>query len=275
MSYGIVYEITCVVTGKRYIGQTVLTLRKRWNGHVGAAKKGIGWALSEAIRQYGERSFTTKILCECESKQELNVKERQFIKEFGTVLPNGYNMTNGGEGPCELTRKLISERTKEAMSKIPDDVREKQKERQHKGMIGHKVTDEAKRNMSSAAIKRGGYGPLSSKHKKKLSLSGKGRRHSEESKEKMRNNRRGKCVGDDHPMRKDADLKERIRKKLIGRQMSDATRLKIGQANSLHIDVKSQIESLLARGTNVSEITKRLNVSRSSVYRIKKLLGSS
>jgi predicted GIY-YIG superfamily endonuclease len=41
MRSGLIYLITNTVNGKRYIGQTVRTLRQRWQQHVRDAKQGV------------------------------------------------------------------------------------------------------------------------------------------------------------------------------------------------------------------------------------------
>ena len=60
MKHGIIYLITNLVTGMKYVGLTSNSLRRRFNEHCKSAKRGKGGKLSlqEAIREYGEKNFT-------------------------------------------------------------------------------------------------------------------------------------------------------------------------------------------------------------------------
>jgi hypothetical protein len=93
-----------------------MTLQERWNGHVKGAKFGIGWEFPKAIREHGVENFVGRVLCECDTAEELSAMEDHWMKELNTLWPNGYNMRDGTNFVCEQTRKLISERTKAAMS---------------------------------------------------------------------------------------------------------------------------------------------------------------
>lgn len=151
MSYGVVYELVCMKTDMRYIGQTICGLDARWKGHCDAARNGIKWMLSVAIREHGVDSFQRRIICECDSKKELDTAERRFIKEFNTVWPNGYNMTNGGEGPCELTRQLISERTRLSMQdpSIRADISAKAKLRSYDVQVAAMIASNTGKHLST------------------------------------------------------------------------------------------------------------------------------
>ena len=268
MSYGIIYEALCIVTNLRYVGQTVSTLKRRWSGHCRDAKMGIEWELAKAIREHGSDNFQLRIICECDSDVELNIAERKYIAEFKSVHPGGYNMTNGGEGPCELTRKLISKRTKEAMAKIDPAVREEQKQRQRQNMLGKKRSDEAKQNMSIAQKKiianGGGRAWFSAGGRSR-----KDSKHREESKQLMRQNRRGKCVGDAHPMKR---LENRLRASvaLTGRPVMSETRKKIGIANRVLSDDQClQVLARLREGATMKTVAIEFCVSVSTIRRIK------
>ncbi len=92
--------------GKKYVGQTVKYLNSgkkwgymsRWNAHINEAKRNLNYCrlLDNAIRKYGSDSFNIKIICECSTFDELDKKERFYIKEYNTLSPNGYNLTDGG-----------------------------------------------------------------------------------------------------------------------------------------------------------------------------------
>jgi group I intron endonuclease len=94
----LVYLIFCPESGKGYVGQTVQTLEKRWYRHCADARKEVGYFLHRAIRKYGEDAFELSILAETDNLLELNRLETEHIKKQNTKVPNGYNLTEGGEG---------------------------------------------------------------------------------------------------------------------------------------------------------------------------------
>lgn len=94
--YGYIYKYTSP-SGKSYIGQTINSLANRAKNlqtGVGYKKCTLFW---KAINKYGWNKFLVTILAEVPIDQ-LNIKEQEFIKLYNTITPNGYNLTNGGEG---------------------------------------------------------------------------------------------------------------------------------------------------------------------------------
>ena len=113
----LIYKLTCSVSGKAYIGLTTQRKGRRWYDHCWAAFSGKGFdgAIHRAIRKYGKEAFRVEILCECYSDMELAVCERALIAEHGTLAPNGYNLTIGGEigsRVCQETRARMREAQK-------------------------------------------------------------------------------------------------------------------------------------------------------------------
>jgi group I intron endonuclease len=108
-----VYVITCLQTGKRYVG---ITSRKdRFATHCRNAEMGRKSVLYSAIRKYGPKAFSYEPLCCALCPIDARLLERQFISEFSTKFPNGYNMTDGGDGRCGMPH---SQETRELMSAI-------------------------------------------------------------------------------------------------------------------------------------------------------------
>lgn len=62
MERGYIYKITCLLTGKLYIGQTLRTIEKRWKRHIRDSKKGSDHKFHRAIRKYGEENFLVEEL---------------------------------------------------------------------------------------------------------------------------------------------------------------------------------------------------------------------
>lgn len=97
----LVYAITNSVDGRRYIGMTECALDVRWSQHKKAAAKGSKTYLYAAMRKYGADAFEIEILAQVLpgfNRSVLGSLERQLIAQEGTLVPNGYNMTVGGDG---------------------------------------------------------------------------------------------------------------------------------------------------------------------------------
>jgi group I intron endonuclease len=94
---GIIYLITSP-SGKKYVGQTIQSLDKRWKQHIDASKKEYKdhcKVLNKSLKKYGEKHFNIEILEECDDEY-LNEKEILYIEKYNTIVPNGMNIKNGG-----------------------------------------------------------------------------------------------------------------------------------------------------------------------------------
>jgi len=92
---GWIYILTSPV-GKSYVGQTVRKWNERLRRHLLDVEKGSMLAIHRAIRKYGIENFQVA-LYEFPD-EELDEKEKEFIRILNTMAPNGYNMTPGGDG---------------------------------------------------------------------------------------------------------------------------------------------------------------------------------
>ena len=110
----LIYVIENKINGKRYVGQTITDLNHRFQrGHLSEARTGRRNApLYNAIRKYGEDNFKASVLEECFSQKELNEREKHWIQKFGTLVPSGYNLLDGGGS------KAHKQETKDKISKI-------------------------------------------------------------------------------------------------------------------------------------------------------------
>ncbi len=106
----LVYVITNLVNGKRYVGQTICTLDLRWRRHCWkSTAKGTKMPIASAIQKYGPANFSIQALCECCSQQELNERELAYALQLDTFYPNGYNITAGdgyGAASDEMKRRI-------------------------------------------------------------------------------------------------------------------------------------------------------------------------
>ena len=99
---GYIYLITNNINGKKYVGKTELSVKKRWKQHIKDSKreKCEIRPLYRAIRKYGENNFS---ICEIDTGHgnELSNKEQYWIQYYNTY-EDGYNATLGGDGKVLL-----------------------------------------------------------------------------------------------------------------------------------------------------------------------------
>lgn len=100
---GCVYIATNRINGKCYVGQTV-NLKVRKKCHRDAVVKGSMLAFHCAIRKYGFAAFDWERLYRGKDVKTLYYWERYYIKMLKTKAPNGYNLTDGGEGSFGAVR---------------------------------------------------------------------------------------------------------------------------------------------------------------------------
>ena len=113
----LIYKITNILNNKCYIGQTSYILERRINLHLKEVKYKTNSPLYNSINKYGLENFKWEIITICNSKKELDEKEKYYIKFFNSKKPNGYNLTDGGEGnqgwiPTKEMRDKISKANK-------------------------------------------------------------------------------------------------------------------------------------------------------------------
>ena len=193
---GIIYKATNKINGKSYIGQTSRTLEKRKKGHLkGSQLQNTKSYFHKAIKKYGIDNFVWEILLE--TFEDLDTKEKYYIRTFGT-FGNGYNLTTGGEG-------------------------------------GYIRSDESKEKMSNAASQRVGakngfYGK--GDYIRGIKNHFYGKKHSEETKEKIRHKMTGKKI---HSEEWKKELSEKMSGQgnpFYGKKHSEETKEKIRQKMS-------------------------------------------
>jgi|ERR1700690_1644430 len=140
----LIYKITNLINGKSYIGQTRGTEKHRWMKHVIAARNGSQCCIHKAIRKYGADSFSVKIIVRVPKNSMLDFMERFCIYLFGTLVPSGYNLTEGGEGRTPS----LSSRRKMSRSHIGKTLSEETKRNMSKASLGKKKTKEHRLNIS-------------------------------------------------------------------------------------------------------------------------------
>lgn len=91
-----IYLITNMINGKMYVGQSIHP-QKRFQEHCNNHTHSI---IHKAIQKYGKENFKLTIL----EKNVVNYNEREkyWISFYNCIVPNGYNITPGGENPPVL-----------------------------------------------------------------------------------------------------------------------------------------------------------------------------
>jgi len=136
---GYIYITTCLINGKKYVGQS--TNNKNKGNYLGS-----GIAFKCAIQKHGKDNFTKDIIHDnILSLEELNRLERTYISKLNTVIPNGYNIDLGGtnKGRCSNLTKFKISNTKKGKQHT-----EKQRIANRKSHKGLKLSDETKAKIS-------------------------------------------------------------------------------------------------------------------------------
>ena len=94
-----IYKIINLINNKVYIGKTIKSVERRFKEHIRDASKNIRKSiLYNAIRKYGSKNFKIEIIDNCYSNDHLSFMECFHIQKENSLVPNGYNLTMGGEG---------------------------------------------------------------------------------------------------------------------------------------------------------------------------------
>ena len=95
----VIYKITNLLNEKIYIGQTKQKIEDRLVQHSYSFSP-----LGLDIRKYGLENFKIEIVEECFTKNELNEREKFWIKKLNCKVPNGYNVASGGQGNSKIEK---------------------------------------------------------------------------------------------------------------------------------------------------------------------------
>ena len=154
--YGYVYAWENLWNWNMYVGQTI-DLDEREKQHIRDHKQ----VIDGAIDKYGEENFDRYIIDVGYSKEELDEREKYWIKYYNTFEGKGYNCDEGGGG-----------------------------------IKGYKHTKEVKKKMSKS--RKGESNPMYGRTGELNPMYGK--KHSDEAKKKMSEAKKGKYIGESNPM---------------------------------------------------------------------------
>lgn len=157
---GEVYMITCIPSGKKYIGQTrcfkgkrVWGTEKRWQAHISNALHGKikrCTALCNAILKYGVNAFSVKTILICD-ENKLNYYETKYIRQYGTMAPSGYNLRFGGSAgswSLESRERLAAAKKGEKNCRYGVKLSDEVKQRIREGNTGKVRTIQMNQRMS-------------------------------------------------------------------------------------------------------------------------------
>jgi len=92
----LVYLITNLINGKRYVGQTTRSVEARWKSHTWACTLvKPTMPVTKAIKKYGKSNFKIEILQHCTSQEDTDAAEIHFATTLSTFVPKGYNLRAG------------------------------------------------------------------------------------------------------------------------------------------------------------------------------------
>lgn len=163
-----IYCITCVDTGKRYIGQSV-NIYNRWQQHKYElnSNKHYNDYLQNAWNKYGADQFNISVLEYC-SIEDLNENERYYINLYDTInRSKGYNLKSGGQDTFQYsndTKQKLSDAIKKsyldpdrrkiqqinALKQWANPEIKKKISGANNGMFGKHHSEEAKQKISEA-----------------------------------------------------------------------------------------------------------------------------
>lgn len=105
-----IYKYQNLINNKIYIGKAKdIMQRKRDHRYNASNPKRDNCVFHKALRKYGENNFSFEIIEEC-PKEKLDEREQYWIKYYNTKIPNGYNMTFGGDGgQSDLFKKPVEQ----------------------------------------------------------------------------------------------------------------------------------------------------------------------
>lgn len=189
------YRITNKQNGKIYIGQTVQP-DKRWSQHRNDAAKPT-MVIHHAIKKYGADNFEFEVIAGCKTWEDTNDVETLLVSQYGSLVPNGYNIAPGG---------MNAPKTEEWKRKVSQ------------ALMGHEVSQETRDKVS-----KGNTGKVRSEEfKQGVSAFHTGKFVSEETRQLLSEINTGKKASEETKLKIGAANK--------GRKLSEEARRRIGDA---------------------------------------------
>lgn len=159
--------------GKVYIGITRRKLEERWEAGKGYKSNSFFY---KAILKYGWANIKHEVIKSGLTKEEAEIAEIYYISLYNSTDPQkGYNLRNGGATASFSEQTREKQRASHIGKKLPEDQKKKisaamKGRKVSSGTLGHKHSDETKKKMSE--VKRGII--LSQETREKISRNKKG-----------------------------------------------------------------------------------------------------
>lgn len=241
MSTVAVYIITNKINAKQYVGITK-NIHNRWRRH--RAANGSAPALHAAIKKHGTGGFLFTHICDAFDFEAACSIERMLILQHNTKAPNGYNLTDGGEGV--VGRPLSSEEKKNRSVRgflVMASFTSEERSQKFGGARGRKWTPEQKEKIRA------------SNKGKNL-----GKKPSEEAREKM------STVHKARPRKPlSVETKEKIRQSLLGRKMPESEKPKhasfTGRKHTEETKAKIKASNIATKAINKAQRLSKLEVT--------------
>lgn len=161
----IIYKVTNKINLKCYIGKTIKTLAQRKAAHCYEAKhKRTNFVFHKAIIKYGIDNFKWETIKKCKSVKEMDLLEEKLINKLNSFWGNGhgYNMVKDGSSGMrgkKWSKVMREKRAKykhspEAIEKIREASIRQYKDKPNFTMKGRTHTEETKQLMRESWLKR-------------------------------------------------------------------------------------------------------------------------
>jgi group I intron endonuclease len=238
-----IYKITNLTNNKIYIGQT----------HYQSDKyMGSGVLIGYALKKYGIENFVKEYIDEALSQEELDNKEKFWIKELHAQdAAIGYNIADGGWNCFTMNNDIKAKISKTLTGKYVGEkafrkgltLTQEHKDAISKALKGIPLSEEHKKNISVSLVGK----TKSEEHRKKLSMSHTGKTLSDEHKQKISDGGKGRIVTEEH--------RERLRESNINKTQKHSKTI-----SALCIKTKMEIKF-----NNISSASRYFGVTRQRV----------
>ncbi len=227
------YCIINKINNKMYVGKMSKPVNKS------KSYLGSGVIINKAIRKYGKENFVKEILEENLKAEELSIREIFWIEKLNTKFPNGYNLTDGGEGTFGYKKTHI------------------QIENHKNSIRGKKASEETRNKMREAHIGK----KKTENHAKNISKGLKGRKLNPEHIIKVAEGNRGKKLSEEH--------KKMISDFHKGRPTLEDTKIKMSLANKAKVKVQALDLNgqVVATYESIKEAVRHSGAAASGVFR--------
>lgn len=125
-----IYCFTNLINGKQYIGSTTSDPQHRYNQHIYNAtheenNSKYNYPLYRSIRKRGIDNYKFEVIYQTDCEEsEIRKIEHQYIKQYNTLTPNGYNQTDDTTQPMmtpEIAFKVSETKRENAKNVVEID----------------------------------------------------------------------------------------------------------------------------------------------------------